>query len=50
MERKISVTNLEEAAKELGMQKCEKSQVTYIRTNEADTAENAGGRLTAEAE
>ncbi len=40
MERKISVTGLEEAAKALGMQKCEKSQVTYIQTNQVDTAEN----------
>lgn len=48
--RKISLSNLEEAARELGMQKCEKSQVTYIMTNEIDTAENSGGKLTAEVE
>ena len=47
MERKISVTNLEEAAEALGMQKCEKSQVTYIQTNNTDTAENENGQLTA---
>ncbi len=50
MERKISVTNLEEAAIELGMQKCEKSQVTYIQTNNTDTAETDDGQLTAEVE
>ena len=50
IERKISMVNLEKAALELGMHKCEKSQVTYIRTNEFDTAENADGKLTAEIE
>lgn len=50
MERRVSVTNLEEAAKALGMQKCEKSQVTYIQTNNADTAENSNGELTANLE
>ena len=50
MERRVSVTNLEEAAKALGMQKCEKSQVTYIQTNNTDTAENSRGELTANLE
>lgn len=50
MERKVSVTNLEAAAIELGMQKCEKTQVTYIKTNNIDTAENSDGQLTAEVE
>ena len=50
MERKITYGNLEEAAAELGMQKCEKSQVTYVKINEVDTAENNGGQLTAEVE
>lgn len=50
MERKISYANLEQAAAELGMQKCEKSQVTYVKINETDTAENIDGQLTAEAE
>ena len=40
MEKKISITNLEAAAIELGMQKCEKSQVTYIQTNKVDTADS----------
>lgn len=48
MERKVSVTNLEAAAIELGMQKCEKGQVTYIQTNNTDTAENSDGELTAD--
>ncbi len=47
MERKISYANLEQAAEELGMQKCEKSQVTYIKTNEIDTVGNIDGELTA---
>ncbi len=47
MERKISYANLEEAAAELGMQKCEKSQVTYIKTNETDTAGQTDSELTA---
>ena len=50
LERKISVTNLEQAAIELGMQKLEKSQVTYIQTNNIDTAENSDGELTIEVE
>ena len=48
--RKVSLSNLEEAAEALGMQKCEKSQVTYIKTNGADTAQNSGGNITAEIE
>ena len=40
MEKKISITNLEAAAIELGMQKCEKSQVTYIQTNKVDTSDS----------
>ncbi len=48
MERKVSVINLEAAAEALGMQKCEKSQVTYINTNNVDTAENSYGELYAE--
>lgn len=50
MERKITYGNLEQAAAELGMQKCEKSQVTYVKINETDTAENTDGQLTAEVE
>lgn len=47
MERKVSVINLEKAAIDLGMQKCEKSQITYIKTNDTDTAENYKGELVA---
>ena len=50
MERKISVVNLEEAAAELGMQKCEKSQVTYIQTNNIDTVETENGVTAVKAE
>ena len=46
LERKVSIINLEESAIELGMQKCEKSQVTYINTNNIDTAQNSDGELT----
>ena len=46
--RRISLTNLEAAATELGMQKCERNQVTYIMTNKSNTAENTDGQLTAE--
>lgn len=35
IERRSSVANLEESAKELGMQKCEKNQVVYIRTDKS---------------
>ncbi len=49
--RKVSLSNLEQAALDLGMQKCEKNQVTYVNTNEFDTAElEDGGKLTAEVE
>ncbi len=48
IERKTSMTNLESAAIALGMQKCEKNQVTYIKTNQIDSAENASGELTVE--
>ena len=50
IERKVSLANLEQAATELGMQKCSKSQVTYIQTNGYDTAETKNGKLTAELE
>ena len=50
VERKISLANLEQAAANLGMQKCEKSQVTYIKTNQLDTAGTVDGKLTAEVE
>jgi len=50
VERKISLANLEQAAVDLGMQKCEKSQVTYIKTNQLDSAETVDGKLTAEVE
>lgn len=35
IERRSSVANLEESAKQLGMQKCEKNQVVYIRTDKS---------------
>ena len=50
IERKVSLVNLEQAATELGMQKCSKNQVIYIKTNGFDTAETQNGKLTAELE
>ena len=50
IERKVSLENLEQAATELGMQKCSKNQVVYIMTNGCDTAETENGKLTAELE
>lgn len=49
MERMISYKNIEEAAKELGMQKKDKSQVTYINTGAQSFGEVVGdGALSAE--
>lgn len=48
IERKTSMTNLEEAAKQLGMQKCEKNQVTYIFTNENDITGTGSENLLAD--
>ncbi|MCI8359801.1 MAG: hypothetical protein HFE86_00505 [Clostridiales bacterium] len=42
MERKVSYKNIEEAAQQLGMQKKERSQVNYIRTNPDSKGESAG--------
>ena len=39
LENKISLGNLEQAAKELGMQKKERSQIKYIDTSGGDLAE-----------
>ena len=50
IERKISLTNLEQAATEMGMHKREKNQVTYIKSNQIDSAETAEGKLTAQVE
>ncbi len=38
MEQKISYTNLESAARALGMRKMDKTQIVYIRTNQEDKA------------
>lgn len=43
--RKYSYQNLEESAKELGMQQPEKSQVMYIKTNKTDKAVDAAGNV-----
>lgn len=45
LERKISYKNLEESAKQLGMQKVEKSQVVYIKTNSENIAINKNGEV-----
>lgn len=44
MERKISYKNIEQAAEALGMQKKEKSQVTYIRVNQENKSQVVDGR------
>ena len=38
LEQKVSYKNLEASAKELGMKKMDKSQIVYVRTNQADKA------------
>lgn len=50
VERKVSYKNIEEAAQQLGMQKKERSQVNYIRTNPDSKGETAGksGALSAQ--
>lgn len=48
MEQKINYTNLENAAKDLGMKKMDKTQIVYIRTNQQDKAVVGDKILTAE--
>jgi len=48
MEQKINYTNLENAAKDLGMKKMDKTQIVYIRTNQEDKAVVGDKILTAE--
>lgn len=48
MEQKISYTNLENAAKALGMRKMDKTQIVYIRTNQENKAIVGDGELSAE--
>jgi len=50
IERRISFENLEQAAEALGMQKKERSQIVYIKTNTGNAAENGNGDLLADAE
>lgn len=45
LERKISYKNLEESAEALGMRKKERSQVIYIRVNNANVAECNNGKV-----
>ena len=45
MEKRISYSNIEIEATEMGMQKKDKSQVTYIRVNEDDTAVTKDGEI-----
>ncbi len=50
-ERMVSYGNLEEAAKELGMKKTDKSQIVYIKVNDTNKAIDSNGNiLTAENE
>ena len=43
LERRISYSNIEVEATELGMRKLDKSQVKYIRVNDKNTAVNSKG-------
>ncbi|MBR7071540.1 MAG: hypothetical protein IKI29_05205 [Clostridia bacterium] len=45
LESKLSYTNVEREASELGMRKMNKEQVKYIRVNDADVALNANGEI-----
>lgn len=45
LQRRISFTNLELEAVQLGMKKLEKDNVTYIRVNDKDVARTANGEL-----
>ena len=45
LERRISYSNIETEAAELGMQKMEKDQVKYIRVNDTNTASAKGKKL-----
>ena len=48
LEKKLSYSNLEQAAYGLGMRKMDKSQVVYIKTNEQNKAITSGGLELAE--
>ncbi len=48
LERRISYSNVELEATELGMKKMDKEQVKYIRVNEKNTAVTSGGELVCE--
>lgn len=50
IERQISYQNLEQAAEALGMQKKERSQIVYIKTNTSNAAQDGKGDLLADAE
>lgn len=51
LERMVSYGNLEEAAKNLGMKKTDKSQIVYVKINDTDKAvDSEGNVLTAENE
>ena len=50
IERQISYKNLEQAAEQLGMQKKERSQIVYIKTNTSNAAQDGKGELLADAE
>lgn len=48
LERRISYSNIELEATELGMHKMDKKQVRYIRVNDKNTAETAEGTIVSE--
>ncbi len=48
IEQKLSYNNLEDAAKELGMKKMDKTQIVYLRTNQEDKVVVGEQELSAE--
>lgn len=50
LERRISYSNIEIQATELGMKKMDKNQVKYIRVNNKNTAVTAAGNVVSESE
>ena len=50
LERRISYSNIEVEATNIGMQKLDKSQVKYIRVNDKNTAVNSDGEIMSSSE
>jgi len=48
MQRRISYSNIEFEATQMGMQKLSKDQVTYIKVNDKNAAKTADGEIIVE--